>query len=393
MNDVVRRTNKQTRCFAITLVGTVFIASTVIGCATPSGARGASTKSIADPAIRSEVDKALVSQGWQRLGSGNPADINGGIYYVFPGSYQKNQNVISINVHSMYPSRFNRVGVGHIATRSSWQLNCSTRTYRIDSALGHNEWTGADQAERLNPLVKTFEPIPNGSIASALLPRVCSGGNSSGTGIIIATDRLVTAEHVIRSCGSVEVVSNGKRLAAQTIASDQKNDLALLSVSNLGQTATVNLRRSALNGETVLASGYPLSGLLSSDIIVTTGIVNSQAGLLNDLSKIQISAQVSAGNSGGGLLDKSGNLVGIVVSKLDALRVAMLTGDVPQNVNFAVKPEVVAQFLETHKISIPRADATNRLETEELAKRGREMSVKIECKNRPPAILIAAAQP
>jgi S1-C subfamily serine protease len=373
---------RQMRYLAIKAIAAFLVASSMVGCVTQGPLVAKSTKNISDPALRAEVDKALISQGWQPLGSASSGDL----FYVFPGSYRKNQDVTSINVHSMFPSRFGRVGAGNIATRATWEINCSNRTFRVDSAFGHNEWTGADQGQVLIPLSKTFEPIPSGSVPSALIRRVC-GSSSSGTGIIISTDRIVTAEHVIRSCGSLDVVYNGKKLGAKTIASDQKNDLALLAVSNLTQTANIYLRRSALNGETVLASGYPLSGLLSSDIIVTTGIVNSQAGILNDRSKIQISAQVSAGNSGGGLLDKSGNLVGIVVSKLDALSVAMLTGDVPQNVNFAVKPEVVGQFLETYKIAMPRADATNRIETEELAKRGREMSVKIECKNRPPAIL------
>ncbi len=52
-------------------------------------------------------------------------------------------------------------------------------------------------------------------------------------------------------------------------------------------------------------------------------------------------------------MDASGKVVGIVVSKLDALRVASLTGDVPQNVNFAIKASVVRAFLEANGVEFP----------------------------------------
>ncbi len=52
------------------------------------------------------------------------------------------------------------------------------------------------------------------------------------------------------------------------------------------------------------------------------------------------------GNSGGPLLDSSGNVIGIVVAKLNAARIAEMTdGDIPQNVNFAVKAGPAVDFL------------------------------------------------
>ncbi len=50
---------------------------------------------------------------------------------------------------------------------------------------------------------------------------------------------------------------------------------------------------------------------------------------------IQIAAPVQPGNSGGPVLDGAGNVVGVVVARLDALRLAQRTGRLPQNVNFA----------------------------------------------------------
>src|SRR6266478_224338 len=86
-------------------------------------------------------------------------------------------------------------------------------------------------------------------------------------------------------------------------------------------------------GESVVAVGFPLTGLLSSDPIVTTGIISALSGLRNDRRRIQITAPVQPGNSGGPLLGENGSVVGVVVGKLDALKMVKVTGDIPQNVN------------------------------------------------------------
>jgi S1-C subfamily serine protease len=72
--------------------------------------------------------------------------------------------------------------------------------------------------------------------------------------------------------------------------------------------------------------------------------------LAGDSRLLQISAPVQPGNSGGPLLDASANVIGVVVSKLDALRVAKATGDIPQNVNFALNANVLRAFLDANDV-------------------------------------------
>jgi hypothetical protein len=74
--------------------------------------------------------------------------------------------------------------------------------------------------------------------------------------------------------------------------------------------------------DSIIAIGYPYHGLLTSDFTVTTGIVSSLSGLLNDTRYLQISAAVQPSNSGGPLLDSSGEVVGMVAAKLNALKFA-----------------------------------------------------------------------
>jgi S1-C subfamily serine protease len=79
----------------------------------------------------------------------------------------------------------------------------------------------------------------------------------------------------------------------------------------------------------VIAYGFPLSGLLSSTGNATTGNISALGGIGDDPRHLQISAPVQPGNSGGPLVDMSGNVIGVIVSKLNALRVARVTADIP----------------------------------------------------------------
>lgn len=165
------------------------------------------------------------------------------------------------------------------------------------------------------------------------------------------------------------------------VASDAGNDLALLKTIEPVQmpAATFRANASVESGENVVALGYPLAGVLASEVNVSFCYVSATAGLADDTSKLQISAPVQPGNSGGPLLDQSGNLIGVVVAKLDALKIAKAIGDIPQNINFAVKGEVAQTFLNAHKIKFKTASTTKKLENTDITSRGRAFTVLVEC--------------
>ena len=95
---------------------------------------------------------------------------------------------------------------------------------------------------------------------------------------------------------------------------------------------------------------------------------------------MQISAAVQPGNSGGPVLDDKGRLVALVAGKLNAARVLQATGDIPQNVNFAVKASVLAGFLDLQQVSYVTApvDSENLAGTE-IARRAAAASVQVAC--------------
>jgi S1-C subfamily serine protease len=172
---------------------------------------------------------------------------------------------------------------------------------------------------------------------------------SSGTGFVVGAGRILTNHHVAQGCAEMRVrTAGGRELTGTVAASDPERDLALLAVqggSGLGPPLPFRSGPELRRGEGVVTYGFPLAGLLSSGPTLTTGEVSALAGLRDNPRQFQISAPVQPGNSGGPLLDRSGNVVGIVVSKLNAQRVARSTGDIPQNVNFAVKGTEALDFL------------------------------------------------
>jgi len=168
------------------------------------------------------------------------------------------------------------------------------------------------------------------------------------------------------------------RAAARVQSVDSKSDLALLAVPS--NRFVASLRNGRLRqGDVVTVVGYPLRGLLASGANVTTGNVSALAGMQNDSRFVQISAPVQPGNSGGPLLDSSGNVVGVVVSKLDAVKFAQLTGDIPQNVNFAVSLFTLQGFLEANAVDYQTAPSTKNLSTADVAEIGRRFTVLVEC--------------
>jgi S1-C subfamily serine protease len=136
------------------------------------------------------------------------------------------------------------------------------------------------------------------------------------------------------------------------------------------------------SGDPIVAIGFPFHGLLTSDFTVTTGIISSLAGLFNDTRFLQISAPVQPGNSGGPLLDNNGNTVGVVAEKLNALRVAKATGDIPENINFAIKTGALRDFLDNSVVPYRTSAATAEMKTSEIASAARAYTMLISCSAR-----------
>ena len=209
-------------------------------------------------------------------------------------------------------------------------------------------------------------------------------GSFSGTGFVVsAGGHIVTNNHVIDGCiGDIKGNLTGEAaMVLRVVSRDSTNDLALLQAPGTTTFKDVaKIRdRSMKSGDSVVAIGFPFHGYLTSDFTVTNGIVSSLSGPRNDTRHLQISAAVQPGNSGGPLFDMSGQVVGVVSAKLDALRVVKTTGALPENINFAIKTGALRDFLDNSVVPYQTAEPKGELKTTDIAGNARAYTMLISC--------------
>jgi S1-C subfamily serine protease len=214
-------------------------------------------------------------------------------------------------------------------------------------------------------------------------PKPIKTVGKTGTGFVVSTaGHIVTNEHVVDGCvGDIHGNLSGEPpIILRVVSTDETNDLALLQAPQSSFKDVAVIREKAIHpGDSVVAIGYPFHGLLTSDFTVTTGIVSSLSGILNDTRFLQISAAVQPGNSGGPLLDSAGQVVGIVAAKLNALKFAKATGDMPENINFAIKTGTLRDFLDNSVVGYQTSEAKADLKTADIARAARAYTLLISC--------------
>ena len=206
-----------------------------------------------------------------------------------------------------------------------------------------------EQIDRIDARVNKWEP------------RVI---HSSGTGFYINEKHILTNAHVLRwkddygNEHEFDEVRIGLRYVEEKSGSlDTGFDLALL-VNKRRNQDTANFRSYPVDlGEEIVVYGFPLSHILSYRGNITSGIVSGLTSTISDPHPeycFQHTAPTQRGNSGGPVLDTAGNVVGVVVS---ALNPSLITEkgtfkieDV-QNVNFAIKFDVIEYFLQSNSIT------------------------------------------
>jgi S1-C subfamily serine protease len=176
----------------------------------------------------------------------------------------------------------------------------------------------------------------------------------SGTGFFITEDGyLITNDHVVRGVRRVKVRLQSGVYDAEVVKTDKSADLALLKVKAGNFSALpVVLNKEASLGDEVFTIGFPNVDLQGIEPKFTDGRISSLAGLQDDPSQYQISVAVQPGNSGGPLLDKNGQVVGVVVARINDFAVLKSSGTIPQNINYAIKATALREFLKSaHDLS------------------------------------------
>ncbi len=185
----------------------------------------------------------------------------------------------------------------------------------------------------------TTETVQTGT----MLQQYISSG--AGSGVIVTEDGyIITNHHVIENATSITVtLHNGESYPATLVGLDNQLDVALLKIEASGLTpASIGTSSDLLVGQTVVAIGNPLGQLGGT---VTQGILSAKDRNITldgeTMTLLQTDAAVNPGNSGGGLFDAQGNLIGLVVAKS--------SGDDVEGLGFAIPIDNVVEVLDDLK--------------------------------------------
>ena len=157
----------------------------------------------------------------------------------------------------------------------------------------------------------------------------------SGSGVILTEDGYIaTCAHVVEGAKSVKVTLNDDTAYDATIVgTDKRNDIAIIKIDATGLTpAVVGDSETLTVGSEVIAIGNPLGELRGT---ATAGIISATNRTIEvesqTMTLIQTDAAISPGNSGGGLFDATGKLIGIVNAKVSDSRTEGLGFAIPVN--------------------------------------------------------------
>ena len=178
--------------------------------------------------------------------------------------------------------------------------------------------------------------------------------SGAGSGVIISSDGyILTCAHVVSGASNITVTIDDKDYTATVVGEDDTSDVAVLKIDAADLTpATIGDSDSLAVGQNVLAVGNPLGELGGT---VTSGIISALnrsvtiqgTSSTNTMSLIQMDASVSPGNSGGGLFNMNGELIGLVNAKSSSSDAEGLGFAIP--INDAIK--VAQDLLENGYVS------------------------------------------
>ncbi|HEX7475293.1 MAG TPA: trypsin-like peptidase domain-containing protein [Dehalococcoidales bacterium] len=173
-----------------------------------------------------------------------------------------------------------------------------------------------------------------------------SGFEAAGSGFIIdSAGYILTNQHVIDSANSITVMlKSGQQITAKVTAQDTNLDLAILklssNVANL-QVVSFGTMSDVIQGEDVIAGGFPLGLDLPGPASFTRGIVSAMR-TLNNVTYIQTDVTINPGNSGGCLFTLSGKVIGVTTA---AVVPAMVDAE---NVGLAIPVDVIQKYIQAN---------------------------------------------
>jgi len=197
---------------------------------------------------------------------------------------------------------------------------------------------------------------------------------SSGSGFITSQGNngtIVTNDHVINGCDNIILSHKGEKIKARIFANDPINDLAILKAKIYSSFVYPVSLSDAKLLEDVIIAGFPLGKEVSAAIKISKGSVSSLAGYGDNYSNFQTDAALNQGNSGGPIINKKGNVIGVAVANYGKKEGI-------ESFNFGVKSSTLRAFANSNGINFEYPNARE-LTNSKLGELITEGTVFIEC--------------
>jgi len=207
--------------------------------------------------------------------------------------------------------------------------------------------TGLESKDKLAVMPPEQALTPDATPAPNRTQPPNSRPSSTGSGFLITGGYVITCFHVVKGAQRIAIRYQGADYATTVTRQDAANDLAVLKVNSLNAGAPPRFTATTRLGDRVFTMGFPHLDMQGDTVKYTDGVISSLAGPNNAPLYYQISVPVQSGNSGGPLFDDVGNLVGVVAAKLNVIKALQVSGDLPQNVNYAVKADYLLPLLKS----------------------------------------------
>lgn len=202
--------------------------------------------------------------------------------------------------------------------------------------------------QRCKDILASF-PAKKAESADGITSSQVIESTTSGSGVALTTDGLIlTAYHVVKGAKKITIQTNSEKFSAKVVQIDSANDIALLKCEGSFKACPITSSKDIHLGQSVFTIGYPNINLQGYSPKVTKGEISSMNGIQDDPREWQVSVPIQHGNSGGPLFDDKGNVIGIVVAKLSAAKMAKYTGDIPENVGYAIKSSYILPLLDQY---------------------------------------------
>lgn len=289
--------------------------------------------------------------------------------------------VSGLEGNARFYMRLHDDGDGAVGFLAFWPNGQDADLRRLVVAISNSiKLKDAENATSLVP-DNEMDSAPLEKIEQRPLPDGPKKAMQTGTGFFVAeAGYLLTNAHVVEGCKDAKIrLSDGRFSQTSIISRDASLDLAILkSQVAAPKVATFRISPPLRLGTDVIVFGYPRLDFLTSTGNLASGLVSALAGPNDDASIIQISAPVQSGNSGGAVLDRSGNVVGVVVAKTNA-DIASERGEIFQQVNFAISGDVARSHLTSEKTPFSAAASLKTLDTADIADLAKQFTVIVVC--------------